>query len=165
MKPCPEPEENGLFNENPLDRAVELIIRLKEDGKDMEAMLKVQQAALADVQANLQEVQDAFFQMGQDDLFQENNGEFINSDDDIFAELVEIVGKEVASRLVDFYSGSSIYIPKNIIIEQKHRKIREEFRNGSVYRELAVRYGYSDQHIRNIIHKKERKNKEERNEV
>jgi Mor family transcriptional regulator len=157
MKSRPELKGNDLFDEDPLDRTLELIARVKEDMKHIEAGINAQRAVLTDARTMLHEAQDIFFQIKQADLFQEND---IDSDNDIFSELVDIAGKEAANRLVDFYSGSSIYIPKNIIIEQKHREIREEFKNGSVYRELAVRYGYSERYVRTIIHKKERKNEQ-----
>jgi Mor family transcriptional regulator len=138
----------NLFNEGLLDRASNLIAAIKGDIKDLKAALEAQQVSLEDGLAGLHEVQDSFYQARQTDLFQGNDIDC----GDIFAELVDIVGKEAANRLVDFYSGSSIYIPKNIIIEQKHRKIREEFRRGAVYRELAIRYEYTETHIRNIVH-------------
>jgi Mor family transcriptional regulator len=102
----------------------------------------------------LQEVQDDFFQMRQDDLFQESD---IDADDD-FEQLKNIIGVEKAVRVVEFFAGSTIYVPKNIVTEQTHRRIREEFKNGAVYRELALRYGYSERYVRTIIHGKERKN-------
>ncbi|MDR1637990.1 MAG: hypothetical protein LBR93_11725 [Treponema sp.] len=71
---------------------------------------------------------------------------------DVFKELENILGTEAANRFVDYYCGSSIYIPRNIIVERKHRKIRKEFGDGASYRELALRYGYSERHIRTIIH-------------
>jgi Mor family transcriptional regulator len=77
---------------------------------------------------------------------------------DVFEELEDIFGAEAANRFVDFYAGSNLYVPKNIKIERKHRKIRDEFREGATYRELAMRYEYTEQHIRNIVHRKERKN-------
>lgn len=73
----------------------------------------------------------------------------------VFEELENILGTEAANRFVDFYSGSNLYVPRNIKIKRKHRKIRKEFRDGAGYRELARRYGYSEQHIRNILHRKE----------
>jgi Mor family transcriptional regulator len=73
---------------------------------------------------------------------------------DVFEELENILGAEAANRFVDFYSGSSIYIPQNIIIERNYNKIREEFRNGAGYRELGFKYGYSERHIRRIVHEK-----------
>jgi Mor family transcriptional regulator len=76
---------------------------------------------------------------------------------DVFKELETILGTEAANRFVDYYSGSILYTPKSIIIARKHRKIREEFKNGATYRELAVRYGYTETHIRNIVYRKERK--------
>jgi Mor family transcriptional regulator len=75
---------------------------------------------------------------------------------DVFEELENILGAEAANRFVDFYSGTSLYTPKAIVLERKYRKIREEFRNGAGYRELAQRYGYSERYVRTIIHEKKR---------
>jgi Mor family transcriptional regulator len=77
---------------------------------------------------------------------------------DVFEELEELLGTEAANRFVDFYSGSSLYVPKHIINERKYQKIREEFRNGAGYRELALRYGYSERYVRTIIHEMKRRN-------
>ena len=74
--------------------------------------------------------------------------------DDIYEELEELIGPEAAQRLVDHYSGSSIYIPRSIYIKRKHRQIKEDFKNGANYRELAQRYGLSERYIRRIVHRK-----------
>lgn len=74
--------------------------------------------------------------------------------DTVFEELETLVGTEAADRIADFYSGANLYIPKHVINGRKYQKIREEFRGGAGYRELAIKYGYSVQHIRNIVHKK-----------
>ena len=79
------------------------------------------------------------------------------SDENILEDLEGIIGTEAATRLVDHYSGSSLYFPQRLITKQKHRKIREEYKNGATYRELAKRYQYTEQHIRNIT--KAHKNK------
>lgn len=72
----------------------------------------------------------------------------------VLEELENVLGAEGADHFVDYYAGSNLYVPKNIIATRKHRKIREEFKNGAGYRELARRYGYTEQHIRRIVHKK-----------
>jgi Mor family transcriptional regulator len=73
---------------------------------------------------------------------------------DTLDELETLIGTEAANRIAGFYSGTNLYIPKHIINERKYQKIRDEFKNGASYRELARRYGYSEQHIRRIVHKK-----------
>jgi Mor family transcriptional regulator len=73
---------------------------------------------------------------------------------DVFEELESILGTEAANRFVDFYAGSNLYVPRSIKIEWRHRKIRDEFREGAGYRELAIKYGYSERHVRRIIHGK-----------
>jgi Mor family transcriptional regulator len=74
--------------------------------------------------------------------------------DDIYDELVELVGPEAAQSIFDRYQGSSVYFPRGVSIMRLHRKIREEFKNGASYMELARRYGYIERHIRRIVHKK-----------
>jgi Mor family transcriptional regulator len=73
--------------------------------------------------------------------------------DDVYEELEELIGTEATNRLVNYYAGSSIYIPKRIANEQQYQQIRVEFKKGASYRELAMRYGYSERYIRRIVHK------------
>jgi hypothetical protein len=150
MKPRPGPE---MFNESLLDRASAILSTIKKDTQDMRERLEDRQVSMKDTCAALHAAQDALFNAGQLDLFQQHSN--TDFDEGIFTELVEIIGRDAANRLVDYYSGSSIYIPKSIIVEQMHRKIREEYKSGAIYRDLAVQYGYSERHVRNIIHKKE----------
>jgi Mor family transcriptional regulator len=66
----------------------------------------------------------------------------------------ELIGKEGAHKLMKVFGGSTIYIPKIDHLIERHQSIRQEFGNGANYRELAVKYGYTRNHIRRIIHKK-----------
>jgi hypothetical protein len=150
MKSRPEPKENGLFIEDPLDRALELIARVKEDMKHIESGINVQRTVLTDACAMLHEVKDAFFQIKQADLFQEND---IDSDDS-FEQLKNIIGNEKAVRVVEFFAGSTVYIPKSAQTMESYRAIRQEYQTGANYRELSVKYGYTETHIRRIIHAK-----------
>jgi Mor family transcriptional regulator len=70
--------------------------------------------------------------------------------DNVFEELQLNIGPDAANYLVNAYAGSNLYIPKKIIIKRRHEKIRDEFIRGAGYRELALRYGYSEQYIREI---------------
>jgi Mor family transcriptional regulator len=76
--------------------------------------------------------------------------------EDVYEELEELVGAEVAKRIVDYYSGTNVYYPKRISLRLKHRQIRNEFNNGASYRELAVRYGYSEQYVREITKERDK---------
>jgi Mor family transcriptional regulator len=78
-------------------------------------------------------------------------------ENETYKELEELIGTEAANRLVDHYSGSSIYIPQRIVIMRQHQEIRKEFKNGASYRELALRYDYTETHVRRIVHKKKAK--------
>jgi Mor family transcriptional regulator len=75
-------------------------------------------------------------------------------ENDVFEELQGIIGTEAAKRLVDHYSGSSLYIPKRICIKLRHKKIKEEFGQGAGYKELALRYGLTERYVRRIVHKR-----------
>jgi Mor family transcriptional regulator len=152
MKSRPEPKENDLFDEDPLDRSLELIERVKEDMKHIEAGINAQRAVLTDAHTILHEVQDIFFQI-KADLFQEND---IDSDDS-FEQLKNIIGNEKAVRVVEFFAGSTVYIPKSAQTMESYRAIRQEYKTGANYRELSVKYGYTETHIRRIIHAKREK--------
>jgi Mor family transcriptional regulator len=72
--------------------------------------------------------------------------------DEVIELLQDIFGVDGANKYIKNFAGETFYTPKGIIVEQTHRKIREEFRNGASYRELKIKYGYTEQHIRRIIH-------------
>jgi len=67
-----------------------------------------------------------------------------------FELLKELLGTETALRVAESFAGTALYIPKSVITAERHRLIRKEFREGASYRELSIRYGYSDTHIRSI---------------
>jgi Mor family transcriptional regulator len=69
------------------------------------------------------------------------------------------IGTEATDLLVAMYGGSNLYIPKCRDIRKKRRRIKEEFNNGASYKELARRYGYTERHIRRIVHKKTKSGK------
>jgi Mor family transcriptional regulator len=75
-------------------------------------------------------------------------------ENDVFKELQDVIGEEAAKRFVEHYSGSNLYTPQKILLEMKHEKIIEEFKKGASYKELARRYGFTERHIRRIVHKR-----------
>jgi Mor family transcriptional regulator len=66
----------------------------------------------------------------------------------------ELIGVGEARKLAEAFGGSTIYIPKIDRVTERHQSIKQEFRNGANYRELSVKYGYTQNHIRRIVHKK-----------
>jgi Mor family transcriptional regulator len=80
----------------------------------------------------------------------------MNGGNEDFDLLRELVGDEMASKVVEALGGSTIYIPsyKKDIATASHDSIKEEFCNGASYRELAVKYGYTKSYIREIVHKR-----------
>jgi Mor family transcriptional regulator len=76
------------------------------------------------------------------------------NDNETFEQLAEAVGEESARRLAKSFAGENIYIPKGITTDKRHEAIRQEFRDGATYRELARRYGYAERYIRTIVHYK-----------
>jgi Mor family transcriptional regulator len=47
-----------------------------------------------------------------------------------------------------------LYIPKNVIARNLHKKIKKEFLNGATYKELGRKYGYTERYIRNLVDRK-----------
>lgn len=68
------------------------------------------------------------------------------------AQLVEAIGIEPAVRLMQQYGGANVYIPKaDALLRQiRDKRIREEY-NGYNVRQLAVKYGLSENWINRII--------------
>jgi len=77
-----------------------------------------------------------------------------------FEQLESLIGYDEALKIAEVFAGTAIYIPKNIITFKNYHDIRKEYKAGATYRALSVKYGYTETHIRNIVHKKERPNYE-----
>jgi Mor family transcriptional regulator len=71
--------------------------------------------------------------------------------------LCDIVGYEAMERICDMFGGEDIKIPKRPPKELRHDLIRREFyalydgNRTKTYRELATRYGMSDEAVRKIV--------------
>ena len=72
---------------------------------------------------------------------------------DDFELIIDLIGEAAAFKLAEAFAGSNIYIPKNILKNRDYLEIRKKYRKGSDYRELSLEYGYTETHIRNIIHR------------
>jgi Mor family transcriptional regulator len=107
----------------------------------------------------LNEIRAILFDIRQRELFNDSSIETVDDKDDmeckneVFEELRELLGNEQAEKVADYFSGSLVYFSKNIAVARKHREIRKEFREGAVYRDLSAKYGYTETHIRRIVHK------------
>lgn len=68
-------------------------------------------------------------------------------------QVVEVIGLEAYKRLIHYYAGTSIYIPKFSEIERRKRneKIRIEYEKNGDIKALALKYGLSEIQIRTII--------------
>jgi len=74
-----------------------------------------------------------------------------------FEQLEDLIGAEAAWKIAEVFAGSTIYIPKSILTNKNYFDIRRKYKTGSSYRELALEFGYTETHIRNIIHQKKDK--------
>jgi len=74
-----------------------------------------------------------------------------------FEQLEDLIGAEAAWKIAEVFAGSTIYIPKSILTNKNYFDIRRKYKTGSSYRELALEFGYTETHIRNIIHQKKEK--------
>jgi Mor family transcriptional regulator len=70
-----------------------------------------------------------------------------------FEQLADLIGEEAAWKIAEVFAGSTIYIPKSILTNKTYFDIRRKYKKGMSYRELSVMFGYTETHIRNIIHK------------
>jgi Mor family transcriptional regulator len=71
-----------------------------------------------------------------------------------YEQLTELIGAEAAWQVAKSFAGSPMYISKAVITAAQHKAIRQEFKDGATYRELAIRYGYTERYVRTIIHRK-----------
>lgn len=69
-----------------------------------------------------------------------------------YREVAQVIGIDPALKLIQKFSGIQIYIPRydTVIRPVRDRAIRAEF-DGTNFKRLAVRYGLSESHTRQII--------------
>lgn len=71
---------------------------------------------------------------------------------EIYQEVARVVGVEGAIRLSELFGGQVVYFLKidSLLRKKRNATIRREF-NGSNHKELAKKFGLSEQQIRNIV--------------
>jgi len=79
-------------------------------------------------------------------------GCLMESKNDSYELLKELIGEDAAMKVAEVFAGSTLYIPKSVVTDERHRAIRAEYEKGARYRDLSVKHGYSISHIRSIIH-------------
>jgi hypothetical protein len=141
-------QQNIDFIKNdPLEDMTNLILRAKENMNNAGRGIKSQGALLKETSDMLNEIRATLFDMGQGELFNDESTE-------TFEQLREIIGEEQAGKVAKAFAGTMVYIPKNVIARNLHKKIKEEFRNGATYKELGRKYGYTERYIRNLVDRK-----------
>ena len=77
----------------------------------------------------------------------------INDLNDEQKELAELIGLDAFNKLVYYYGGTSIYVPKVDTIERQKRntKICEDYLKGSSLKHLAIKYALTENQICSIL--------------
>jgi Mor family transcriptional regulator len=132
---------------NILDEISFTLLIQKESIKDLRKQIKNQDSALKEAPVLLAGIKDALFEMKQGELFEDEGTE-------IFEQLREIIGDEPASEVAKAFAGTMVYIPKNVISRNLHKRIKKEFWDGASYRDLSKKYGYTERYIRNLVDRK-----------
>jgi Mor family transcriptional regulator len=141
-------QQNLAFIENnPLEDMAHLISRSKEDMNNLEQRSKSQGTLLKETLDMLNEIQTTLSDMRQGELFDDEGTE-------TFEQLREIIGDEQASKVAKTFAGTMLYIPKNVIAKNLHKKIKKEYWDGATYKELSRKYGYTERYIRNLVDRK-----------
>lgn len=68
-------------------------------------------------------------------------------------EVVEIIGLESYKKLIEYFAGTSIYIPKLCEVERKQRneRIRNDYEANGDLKALAIKYSLTEVQIRSIV--------------
>jgi Mor family transcriptional regulator len=167
MKGVMHQQKLDFYPDNPLNESHGQILEITECICDMRKgtinlieRTKRQGALLKETTGLLKDIQTMLFDIRQGELFDDENIEAVDDKDDVeckdevLGELRELLGNEQAEKVANYFSGSLVYFSKNIIITRKYHEIRKAFGKGATYRDLSVKYGYTETHIRRIIHKR-----------
>jgi Mor family transcriptional regulator len=132
---------------DPFEEILRAVLLAKEGAADLGKRIKERGASLREAAALLEELHAALFEMQQGELFSEESTE-------TFEQLREIIGEEQAGRVAEAFAGTMVYIPKNVIARNLHKKIKKEFWDGATYKELSRKYGYTERYIRSLVDRK-----------
>jgi hypothetical protein len=141
---APRNRQKDLFERNAVDQALEVVGFLKREVEYLRSVLKEEAAKAVKLQKKLDETEERISVMRQERLFK---GE-------VFDEIKDLIGEEPANLIVGYFAGSNIYVPKSVVTQERYRCIRKEFKSGATYLELATKYGYTETHIRRIVHRR-----------
>jgi hypothetical protein len=147
-----------IIPDNPLEEIHAQLSWIREGIAALRTRVKNQGAMLRELAALLGEMHTELFEMQQGELFGEGEADDFYGEGDteckneVFEELRDLLGAEQAEKVADYFSGSQVYFSKNVAIARRHREIRKAFREGATYRDLGAQYGYTEAHIRNIVH-------------
>ncbi|MDR0709630.1 MAG: hypothetical protein LBF77_06160 [Spirochaetaceae bacterium] len=141
-------QDFDIISDTPLEEIEYRLCYEKEYISNMRKEIKSQGELLKEAAGILKDVQTILFEMRQGELFDDESTE-------TFEQLREIIGEEPASKVAKAFAGTMVYIPKNIIARNLHKKIKKEFWNGATYKELSKKYDYTERHIRNLVDRKE----------
>ena len=156
-----------LFKRTLIEKIKHYIHTVKTEITEIEERFKLQMKATDMAVKEVNDCQDEIIRLRQPDLFQKQTPEIrkvedeeIEIDDSHFeeSEILDFVsrrfGKKTAFEIAKEFAGCTVYISKSFFTKTNHDQIRAEYREGADYKALAIKYGYSESHIRNIIHKK-----------
>lgn len=79
---------------------------------------------------------------------------------DSVQKIAQVIGAYNTVRLACVIGGTTLYFPKkdSLLMEARDRRIKSEYRNGTSYRDLALRYNLAETHVRRIIHEDDIRN-------
>ncbi len=71
---------------------------------------------------------------------------------EIFEQIASIVGEDDAFSICEMFAGEQILFPKAILRMKRNYEIRKEFKKGSSYRALSLKYDLTTRQVRTICH-------------
>jgi Mor family transcriptional regulator len=151
MKKAAFQQELGLPPGDPLEEIRAVLSLEKECAAELKKQVKEQGVTFRDARALLEELRTVLFEMKQGELFDDESTE-------TFEQLRGIIGEEQAGKVARAFAGTMVYIPKNVIAKNLHKKIKKEFWDGATYKELSRKYGYTERYIRNLVDRKREAN-------
>jgi Mor family transcriptional regulator len=132
---------------DPLDEIQGRILLEKENAAELKRLVKDQEVKLRNAALSLEELRVVLYEVQQGELFDDESTE-------TFEQLRGIIGDGLAGEIARVFAGTMVYIPKNAISRNIHRKIKREFREGATYKELSKKYKYTERYIRNLVDKR-----------
>ena len=74
---------------------------------------------------------------------------------EVYQQIEAVTDRATALKLAELFGGTQVYFPKLHRLQERNKKMREDYLKGLSISDIARRYGLSERRVRDILFEKE----------